>query len=180
MKKAVAGQQGFTLIEMMVACVVLTIGIVGLMALFAVAAIQNTSQGDQSTRTTEYATDKMEQLMALQYGDATSDTTAVPACMPPISNSCTGTGLGGVMVASASVGGLNTASPTAGYVDYVTRDGTPTTSSTNAAYIRQWQIATDSNTPPQIKTITVKVTALTKVGKSSIPSTTLVCQKANY
>lgn len=175
-------QRGFTLLEVLVATALLLVGIVGLMGLFTVAAVQNAGQGDQATRTTEYAQDKMEQLMVLAFNDGSSDTTQYPACITNISTGpCTGGGLGGNMDNStAAKGGLNTASPVAGYVDYMNSSGNPSSSSTGALYMRQWTIRADGLTPARIKTITVQVTALNSLGQSSLRQTTLVSQKANY
>src|SRR5262249_20926422 len=81
-------QRGLSLIETMVAVLILLIGIVSVMSLFAVAMKQNTNQGDFATRTTEYCQDKMEQLLALSFSDSATDTTVYP---PATSG---GTGLG--------------------------------------------------------------------------------------
>lgn len=158
-------QQGFTLLEMLFAVVILTIAAAGVFALFGYSMLLNSSQGDHGTRTTEYAQDKMEQLMTLNFSDTSSDPTQYPTA------SSGGHGL-------TAGGSVNTASPATGYVDYVAADGTPTQSSTNAAYIREWLVANDSNTPPQIKTITVKVQKIAEPNGTILPSTTLVSQKA--
>lgn len=182
-KKVTRTERGFTLIEMMFASIVMIVGIVGLMALFTVATIQNSTQGDQATRTTEYAQDKMEQIMVLSFNDSTSDLTQYPTpCIQDLTGTtCTGTGLGGNMDGSTTAkGGLVVSSPVAGYVDYMSKTGTPVTSSAGAAYIRQWQITADGLTPAQIKTITVQVTALNRVGQGALAQTTLISQKASF
>ena len=86
-----ARQRGITLIETMVAAVVLLIGCGATMSLFSVAVAQISSQGDVGTRVTQYAQDKMEQLMVLSFEDFSTDTTVDP--LQPTG----GTGLGGVM-----------------------------------------------------------------------------------
>jgi prepilin-type N-terminal cleavage/methylation domain-containing protein len=157
-------QQGFTLLEMLFATVILTIAAAGVFALFGSSMMISSSQGDHGTRTTEYAQDKMEQLMTLLFSDTNSDPTQYPTASS-----------GGVGLTAG--GSINPASPTTGYVDYITPDGTPVQSSANAAYIREWLIADDSNTPHQIKTITVMVQKISEAKGMILPSTTLVSQK---
>ena len=110
-------QGGFTLLETMFATLILLVGVTGLMSLFVVAAVRNANNGDQATRTTEYAQDKMEQLLALTYSDTTSNV----AGFPTTASGCTGCGL--------SVGGSLTTFTT-DYSDYVDTTGTPVTAVT--------------------------------------------------
>ncbi|MBV8206014.1 MAG: hypothetical protein JO041_04415 [Acidobacteria bacterium] len=166
-------ERGVTLLETMMAASVLLVVVAGVAGVFAYAAGQNKGQGEISTRTTEYAGDKMEQLMALSFNDGQTNTTVYP------SQSTGGAGLGGTMAASASVGGTNPASPVANYVDYLDASGNVLNSSTGAFYTRLWSIATDSTAT--LKTITVVVQAAGTGGGAGLkPTTTLVCQKTNY
>jgi hypothetical protein len=87
-----------------------------------------------------------------------------------------GTGLGGTMAGSATVGGITPASPVANYVDYLDA-GAQQTSSAGASFIRQWTIST--NLGGNLKTITVLTTATGWRGNGLAPSTTLVCTKSN-
>ena len=68
-------QCGVTLIETMIAAIVLLVGVCGILNLFTVAVSQNSRQGETATRTTVYGQDKMEQLLALSFNDASSNTT---------------------------------------------------------------------------------------------------------
>jgi Tfp pilus assembly protein PilV len=163
-------QRGVTLIETMFAAIVLIIGVTGVMALFAVSISQNAGQGDVATRTAVYGQDKLEQLMELNFNDAASDTTQYPTA------SSGGTGLGGTMAGSATVGGISPASPVTSYVDYLDA-GAQQTSSTGANYMRQWTIST--NAAGNLKTITVLTTVKNWNGKGLAPSATLVCTKSN-
>jgi Tfp pilus assembly protein PilV len=165
-----SAQCGVTLIETMVAATVLIIGVTGVLALFGVAISQNSGQGDIATRTAVYAQDKIEQLMALSFNDGASDTTVYPTA------STGGSGLGGTMAGSATVGGVNSTSPVANYVDYLDA-GAQQTTSTGANYMRQWTIST--NSAGNLKTITVLTTVKNWTGKGLAPSTTLVCTKSN-
>ena len=93
-KMALHRQSGVTMIETLIAVVVLVIGVLTTMSLFSVAILQNWNQGDRATRVTEYGQDKMEQLLALSFTDASSNTAINPTA------STGGTGLGGVMAAA--------------------------------------------------------------------------------
>lgn len=166
-----SNQAGVTLIEVMLAVLILTIVSAGLLAVFSIAVQQNKSQGEYATRVTEYAQDKMEQLLALQFTDAASNTTVWPTA------TAGGTGL--------SPGG-STTTATAGYVDYLDVNGNllggGPPAPANAFYIREWQI-TQSGT---VDTITVSATTLSAVSTSTgapagtSPTSTLVCLKADF
>lgn len=157
------------MLETILAAAILIIAAAGILGLFGVALTQNSVQGDHGTRTTEYAQDKMEQLMALSLTDTTSNVTQYPTCLSVVTSTCAGNGL-------TAGGSINPAAPVSGYVDYIDGNGNPMTSSPNAVYIREWMIANDSNTPTQIKTITVMVKKIIESGPI-VPSTTLVSQK---
>ncbi len=165
------GERGSSLIEMMIASLILLIGIVPLAGVFSVAVATNSVQGDIATRTALNAQDKMEQLLALTFADGSSDTTVYPTAVAG------GTGLGGVMAGGAAVGGVNSAAPVANYVDYITFQGVLQTAASGAMYRRQWSISTDAT--GNLKTITVRVTVVPGTGPGLAPSTTLVCMKSN-
>ena len=138
-------QRGFTLVEVMIAAVILLIGIVGVMSLMGVAIARNAGSGDQGTRAVEYGQDKMEQLMALQYGDTTSDTTQFPTV------SSGGTGL-------TNNGSVNTASPVTGYVDYgPNTNGTFSTAPVAGGYMREWLVEDLASYVGRVKRVTVVV-----------------------
>jgi Tfp pilus assembly protein PilV len=173
-KTGKSNERGFSILEALIASMVLLIGISGLMALFVVAAAKNAGQGNQATRCTEYAQDKMEQLLALQYGDASSNVVG------SVTSPTGGPGLSGT--AGTTVGSVVPASPVTSYVDYVNKndttdpDGISGTAS-GAQYMREWSIQT--NAANTVKTITVYVQAqfTADVSQSLAPSTTLVAMK---
>lgn len=170
--RAGRGQGGGSIVETMIASVILLIGIVPVMGLFTIAAGKNASQGDVATRTVEYSQDKMEQLLALSFNDGSTDTSVYPAAPAG------GQGLGGTMAASSTVGGTNPAAPVAGYVDYLDFGGNLVANSADAFYTRVWSISSDAT--GFLKTIQV-VTAATSAGGDSgaAPSTTVVSAKAS-
>jgi Tfp pilus assembly protein PilV len=170
-RKAVrrARERGSSLIETMIASLVLLVGIVPLAGVFGVAVATNAGQGDIANRTALNAQDKMEQLLALSFNEAASNTTVYPTA------TAGGTGLGGVMAGNTTVGSVNPAAPVAGYVDYLTFQGVLQTTLPGARYRRQWSISTDAT--GNLKTITVLVTAVSSPSPGVAPSTKLVCMK---
>ena len=72
------GEQGTTILEVVVASAILVTLMAGLMSLAGLAISTTENQGHLAARTTEYAQDKMEQLMALAYGDARERHARVP------------------------------------------------------------------------------------------------------
>ena len=157
-------EDGTTLIEVIVASAILVTLMAGLMGLLGMSISTTENQGHLAARTTEYAQDKMEQLLTMSFGDAISDSTV------PLTSGgqmqTTGTGL--------SVGGsYDPAAPVTKYVDYLDQSGnlcgsasalaaTPpcaapvgTTPPTNWFYQRVWKVESVSAT---LKQITVTAT----------------------
>jgi hypothetical protein len=164
--RAFHGASGATLIETMFAVVILAIATLFIMSLLTLSVGQNWAAGDRGTRASEYAQDKMEQLLALSFSDSSSNTTVYPTAASG------GTGL-------AVGGGTNTSSPVTGYVDYLDDFGNlQTSSSTNSAFIRVWSVS--DNTAGNLKTITVVAQAINRTANEGpAASTTLVCMKSN-
>jgi len=98
-------ERGTTLIETVIATSLLLVVMIGLLSMAALATVYTENHGHLEARTTEYAQDKMEQLLALVYTDIHADTIQFPAL--PVG----GTGL-------AVGGSSNTATPVNGYVDW--------------------------------------------------------------
>jgi prepilin-type N-terminal cleavage/methylation domain-containing protein len=147
-RPAAASDAGFTLIEVMMAMMLLLIVAAGLLSVDMIATKTTENFGNLSARATEYAQDKMEQLQVLAYGNSSTDTTVFPA------NPTGGTGL-------AVGGGTNPAAPVTGYVDYLNQTGDLVTGTGGAApanwyYIRVWQITSPSANLKQI-TVTVAI-----------------------
>ena len=148
---------------------------IGLLSMASLATVYTENHGHLEARTTEYAQDKMEQLLAIAYGDVVSNTVTFPA------QSSGGTGL-------AVGGSTNTAAPVNGYVDWLAYDGTllfgGTTAPSTWFYQRVWQVecisASCTNVPAAgVKRITVVSTVKSSVGKAMIPKSTVVALKAS-
>ncbi len=158
---------GTTLVETTIACGILFVAMAGLMSMGTIATMHTENQGHLAPRTTEYAQDKMEQLLALAYGDSTSDTIVFPAV------NAGGSGL-------AIGGGTNLAAPVNLYVDWLSNDGSllggGTVPPATWFYERVWQVTAPSAT---LKQITVAVTVRTAVGGFLLPKSTVAAIKAS-
>lgn len=162
-----ARESGTTLIETMVALAILLIVATGLMSVAGIAVTTTETQGHLAARTAEYAQDKMEQLLALRFGDNTSNT--APA-VGFITTNTGGSGLG-------PGGSLNTAAPAAQYVDYLDISGNPVGPAANWEYVRVWQVTSLSGT---LKQISVRAQVRNIPGNGGrLPVSTVVAYKAS-
>ena len=187
MKTQLSSERGTTLIETMIAVGMLLVVMAGLLSMASLATNYTENHGHLEARTTEYAQDKMEQLLALAYGDTTANTVLDPANL--VTQLTGGSGLGAATInAGAASGNVNTAAPIALYVDWLANDGTPlgggTAAPANWFYERVWEIkcistvACTSNPVAGLKQITVTATVRTSVGRALIPKSTVVALKA--
>jgi hypothetical protein len=148
------------------ASVLLAIVMAGLMSMDAVASRITENYGHLAARTAEYAQDKMEQLLALAWGDTTTDTTVFPAVAG-------GTGL-------AVGGSSDVTAPVAGYVDYLDQNGqllvagAGGTPPANWFYKRVWQVTSPS---VNLKQITVSVTVVRGYEHAAPATSTMVVLK---
>ena len=78
-RRQLDSERGLSLVECMFALSLMTVVAIGLLPLGVIATVTTENQGHLAARTTEYAQDKLEQLLALAYGDTSSDTRAFPA-----------------------------------------------------------------------------------------------------
>jgi Tfp pilus assembly protein PilV len=158
-------ENGVTLVETLVATGILLVSMGGLASISFVATTTTENQGHLLARTTEYAQDKMEQLLALTYSDPSSDTTVFPA------TTINGTGL--------TIGGsLPPAAAVAGYVDYLDVNGNLLGGGVNAPatwyYKRVWQISSPS---ANLKQISVTTTVAWAMGQAAVPTSTVTALK---
>src|SRR6185436_4166768 len=111
-RRRLAAEAGVTLIETTVACGLMVVVLTGLAGMTTLATRLTENEGHLTTRTAEYAVDKMEQLQELTYGDAQSNTTVFPSVTSG------GTGL-------AAGGSADPSTPVVNYTDYLDTDGNP-------------------------------------------------------
>jgi hypothetical protein len=166
--RRLAASDGTTLIETTIACAILLVAMAGLLGMSSMATSLTENQGHLAARTTEYAQDKMEQLLALKYGDTQSDTTVFPA------SNAGGSGL-------AVGGSLSTAAPAALYVDYLDQSGNLLVVVANAApagwfYKRVWQVTSPS---ANLKMISVTTIVARSVGIALVPQSTVAALKTS-
>ena len=162
-------EQGTSLMEVMIASAILVTLMAGLMSMMGLAIKTTENQGHLAARTTEYAQDKMEQLLALAFTDSVSDTRSFPA------TSSGGSGL-------ANGGSIDVNNPAALYVDYLDESGnllaaSGTTPPSGWFYKRVWKIeyVTGSTT---LKKITVASTTSRGFGGTMTPTAYLTVLKA--
>ena len=159
--------EGFTLLETVFALSMLLIVAAGIMPLGLLAVKTTENQGHLAARTTEYAQDKLEQLMALSYGDSTTDTRVFPA------TDVNGSGL--------SLGGNSDPNaPVNLYVDYLDINGNLIASAGGAPegwyYKRVWQVSTPKANLKQI-TVTATVRVASQGGAGDLPKSTVMSLK---
>jgi len=134
-----AGEQGFSLVEVLLATTLLTVAIVSLAQLFAVSTRANTN-AKLTTFTTVLAQQKMEQLRSLTWGfdsqglPLTDTSTNITAAVEAPT--------GGRGLTPSPVGALG--ENTDGYCDFLDRNGQSlgggTTPPANAIYVRRWSV----------------------------------------
>jgi prepilin-type N-terminal cleavage/methylation domain-containing protein len=161
---------GFTLLETVFALSILLIVAAGVMPLGLIAVKATENQGHLAARTTEYAQDKLEQLMALAFNDTATDTRVFPA------TDVDGSGL--------VVGGSSDPdAPVALYADYLDADGNLLADvddeSTAWMYKRVWAVSNPMAGNANLKQITV--TAIVRVaaqgGIGELPRSTVTALK---
>ena len=150
-------EDGFSILEVLVATTIMTVAVAGLAQMFALA-----TQANASARATTYAAvlaqQKMEQLRSLTWGfdvqglpitDTTTDATAV--------SEIAGGGRGLSLSPEHSLG-----TNTEGYCDFVDTFGRPlgggTTPPVGTAYIRRWSIEALPTNPNNTIVLQVLVT----------------------
>jgi prepilin-type N-terminal cleavage/methylation domain-containing protein len=160
MQSNLKDEKGMTLVESMIAILILVVGLLATAQVLAFCVIASKTYGRDAGKTTASAHDKMEELVNLQFSDTTTNVTfnsPYPA---------TGVGL-------TAGGSVYPSAPVAGYADYLNFTGSRT-SSGSSAYTRQWQIINDS---ANVKRIIVSVASKRSYRYGIAPSTTIVTQK---
>ncbi|TAK18817.1 MAG: hypothetical protein EPO35_00965 [Acidobacteria bacterium] len=158
-------EAGVSLIETLAATALILVAIAGLGSMGVVGTTTTENEGHLAARCTEYAQDKMEQLLVLAWGDTDADTRVFPAA------AAGGTGL-------AVGGSSNTAAPVAGYVDYLDQNGNLLAAGAGVPadwfYIRAWQVTSPS---ANLKQVTVTATVRSTLGRTAPPTSTVAALK---
>jgi len=181
-------ERGTTILEVVVASALLVTLMAGLMGLSSLAIATTENQGHLAARATEYAQDKMEQLLALDYSDTLSDTRTFPASSCPVTTPAKPCGL-------TPGGSYNVDSPVEYYVDYLDVNGNlcGTTGAACAApsgttppsgwfYERAWKIddsTTDGTLPTNLKRIAVAASTSRGFGGVTRATSYLTVLKSN-
>jgi hypothetical protein len=162
------GARGVSLIETMFALMLLLIVSLGLLPLGAIATTRTENEGHLVARTTEYAQDKVEQLLALAYGDSTSDTRNV------VTVNSGGTGL-------SEGGSVDPSAPSTGYVDYLDSDGGLLSSASGEPsdwyYKRVWKVSVVSAKLKKIEVVATVKGAVGGIGQ--VPRVSLIALKTD-
>lgn len=158
-------EAGVSLVETLAATALILIAMAGLGSMGILGMTSTENDGHLAARCTEYAQDKMEQLLVLAYDNTTSDTRVFP------STDAGGTGL--------AVGGSSApAAPAAGYVDYLDQNGNllPAGAGVPADwfYVRVWAVSSPSL---NLKQVTVTATVRSTLGRYAPPSSTVTALK---
>jgi hypothetical protein len=162
MKKRLKDQSGMTLVESLMAITILFVGLLGMAQVLALSLMASKTHGRDAGKTTAHARQIMEELVALEFDDTTTNL----AMNPPYTSDGVGLTAGG---------SVYPADPIDGYSDNLGLHGARI-SWGSAYYIRQWQIIDDA-TNPNVKTIMVSVRSDRSFEYGTAPSTTLITQK---
>jgi type II secretory pathway pseudopilin PulG len=161
-----AGEEGFSLIEVLVAAVILMTGLIAVAQMFVTSTNQNMASR-RVTTTGVLAQQKIEQLRALawgfdEFGLPVSDYSSDITVTPPASS-------GGVGLQASPGGTLDTS--TTGYVDYLNQFGawvgTGPTPPAGAIYVRRWSIEPLPTNPNNTLVLQVLVGRVSPVGPPS-------------
>jgi hypothetical protein len=162
------GEAGVSLLEVVIAIGILMVLALGVLPLGVIAITTTENEGHLVARATEYSQDKMEQLLALAYSDATTDTRVFPSA------SSGGSGL-------AVGGSSNPATPVAQYVDYLDAGGTLVSSAGGAPagwyYQRVWSISVPFTNIKQVTVTTIVARKIGGLGRT--PQATLTALKSS-
>lgn len=163
-------EQGTSLVEVLIASAILITLMAGLMSMMGLAIKTTENQGHLAARTTEYAQDKMEQLLALSFTDTVSDTRTFPA---------TNSGGSGLAVG----GSADPEAPVDLYTDYLDENGNLLASAGGAApsgwfYKRVWKIELVSGSTT-LKKITVATSTSRGFGGTMKPTAYLAVLKSS-
>lgn len=163
--RSLADERGLSILETVFATSLILVVALGVLPLGVLAVNTTENQGHLMARTAEYAQDKMEQLLALAFDNATADTGQV------ITQSSGGSGL-------TPGGGIDVDHPVNLYVDYLDVDGKVVTgaeAARNWYYKRVWQVTSVSTTLKRVTVVATTRNSLGGIGR--IPRATMTSLK---
>ena len=179
MRGRTRSERGTSLIETMFAVLVSLVAVSTLAGAIFQATVTNNNQGQETTRATIYAQDKMEALLALNFTNCTKSSGLQPAGCNTTGISETGWTQG--LLTGGQISALEAACPASGlsvgYVDYLDCAGfamagsdcstlaSPTSSA--PVYVRQWQVSDLPSSGPAMKKIAVAVFSLDQVNANT-------------
>ena len=161
--RRIGGEGGFSLVEVLVASVVLTTGLIAVAEMFVMSTNTN-REARRVTMTAILAQQKIEQLRGLawgfdDFGLPISDFSSNIAVTPPTSS-------GGVGLQASPANTLDTS--TAGYVDYLDAYGawvgTGSSPPAGALYVRRWSVEPLPTNPNNTLVFQVLVGRIAPVG----------------
>lgn len=160
----IAGESGFSLVEVLAAAVILMTGLIAVAQMFVAATHQNMS-ARRVTTTAVLAQQKIEQLRALtwgfdEFGLPISDYSSDISVTPP-------SAAGGIGLTPSPGDTLNTS--TTGYVDYLDAYGqwlgTGGSPPQGALYVRRWSVDPLPNNPNNTLVFQVLVGRISPAGE---------------
>jgi type II secretory pathway pseudopilin PulG len=167
MKATTRSERGISLIETLMAIGILAVMAAGVLPLGVIAVTTTENQGHLMARSTEYAQDKLEQLLTLAYGDSTSDTRVFPATF----NGGSGLAIGG---------STDPAAPVATYADYLDINGNVLAAANGVPqgwfYQRVWRVEQAAANLKRV-TVVARVRASAAGGSGMIPRAMLTALK---
>jgi len=168
-------EHGLTLIETMIAMLILMVALVSLAQVFGVAMVLNKNHGRDASKTTTFAHDKMEELTRLTFTrvPATKDTTS-NLTVNPVNGVYPATGVG-----LTTGGSIPPVAAAAGYTDTLDINGARTTVAADIAFRRQWQIEEPVVGNVNLLRISVSVTSTRSFNVGTAPATVQVTLKAS-
>ena len=167
-RRRLSPEAGSSLLEVVVATGILAVVALGILPLGVTAISTTENEGHLVARATEYAQDKMEQLLALAYADSTTDTRVFPAA------NSGGTGL-------AAGGNSDPNTPVTGYVDYLDASGNLVTAGGGGVpvtwyYKRVWQVTSPFTNMKQVTVTTIVARKIGGLGRT--PRATITALKS--
>src|SRR5438876_6741816 len=149
-------QAGITLIETMLAALILVIGSVGLLALIVDAIATNNRNRMDSTQTM-LATSVLEQIHSTFNGTGTSDLTDCAGSTWNVQTTIPNTGSAGAQLSGANIDYSQTNPPSGYYMNYVIGAPCTSTGAIQGVYDVRWHLDQVGSTKSYLITVSAKL-----------------------